>query len=113
MSNDFAEFMVHTITVRALTGSGGMGDTYADPVTFSPGTGDAVMVDDHRRLVRSASGSEVTSESTIYDTDLAHAPMYAPGSEVTLPSGRVATVITTAVRDSGGLLPDHLEAACT
>ena len=98
MSDDLVDFYVHTITVQTRTGSGSYGDIYADPVDL------LCFVEE--KLVRSPAGNEVFSETRIY------APAGAPltdGSLVTLPSGDVATVITTAVHDSGGLLPDHVE----
>ena len=103
--DDFDSFWVHAVTVQAFTGTGGMGNTYAAPAPL------LCFVDDKRKLVRSPSGAEVISETTIY----APAGTVLPeGSLVTLPSGRVATVITTAARDSGVLdLPDHVEAALT
>jgi hypothetical protein len=106
-------FYVHTVSVQTFTGSGGMGDTYESPVILSPETDTGVLVDDTRKLVRSSTGAEVISETAIYGRP-ALASVLTEGSLVTLPSGRVATVITLAVRDSAGLdLPDHVEAACT
>lgn len=106
--SELAEFMVHTVTVQPRLGGGGMGDVHGDPVDVD------VFVDDRRRLVRAADGTEVVSESTVHDVDLTHADLFTPGSLVTLPSGRVATVIVLAVHDSGPLgLPDHLEVALT
>lgn len=113
MSDDLEDFYVHTVTVQTLTGSGGMGDVFAAPLTLSPDTDTGVMVDDKRRLVRSKDGSQVISETSIYGRP-ALATVLLEGSLVTLPSGRVATVITTADRTSGALdLPDHVEAALT
>lgn len=106
--SELDDFMVHTVIVRTLTGSGGMGQTFADPVDV------VCFVDDQRRLVRDTHGAEIVSESTVLDVDTAHAATWAPGSLVTLPSGREATVITCAVRTSGDLdLPDHLEVSLT
>ena len=113
--DDLEEFYVHTISVQTLTGSGGMGDTYADPLVLSPDADppSGVMVDDKRRLVRSASGEETTSETTIFGRPALAAVIVAE-SLVTLPSGRVATVITTSSLDSGAMdLPDHFEANLT
>jgi len=105
--DDLADFYVHTISVQTLTGTGGMGDTYADPVDR------ACFVDDKRRLVRSSSGEEVTSETTIFGPP-ALSEVVVAESLVTLPSGRVATVITTSNLDSGAMdLPDHFEANLT
>lgn len=112
--NELDEFMVHTITVRTLTGAGGMGTVYADPVVLSPTTENGVLIDDQRRLVRGQDAAEVISETTIYDIDMTHAALFTAGSLVTLPSLREATVLTVAVRDSGDLdLPDHIEIALT
>jgi len=106
--SELDEFMVHTTSVRTLTGTGGMGSTFAAPVTV------ACFIDDKRRLVRAPDASQVVSESALYDVDLTHAGIYQPGSEVDVPSGRTATIITTAVHTSGDLdLPDHIEVALT
>lgn len=114
MSDDLADLMVHTVTVRTLTGTTGTGTTYANPVTFDPATDSGVLVDDRRRLVRSTDGSQVVSETTIYDTRTEHATTWTPGSKVTLPNGRRATVITVAVRTVPGMdLPEHIEVTCT
>ena len=105
--SDLADFWVHTVTVRTLTGSGGMGDTYAASTQL------VGFVDDKRRLVRAPDATQVISEST-YFGPVENAAALTPGSEVTLPSGRVATVITAAARTAPGLdLPEHVEAALT
>lgn len=105
MTDDLADFWVHTVTVEALTGSGGMGDTYAAPVPL------LCFVDDKRRLVRSASGEEVISETTIYAPKGTSLP---DQSRVNLPSGRAALVISTSIFDSAALdLPDHIVLALT
>ncbi len=104
--SDIDVFWVHTVTVAALTGAGGMGDTYAAPVAV------ACFVEESRKVVRGPDGAEVVSEATLYAP--AGTASLTPGSLVTLPSGRVATVITTATHDSGDLdLIDHVEAALT
>lgn len=106
--SDLADFMVHPVEVRTRTGTGSLGDTYADGVDVT------VWVDEKRRLVRAADASEVISEATLHDADVTHAGLYADGSLITLPSGRVATTITTRVLTSGALqLPDHIEVAVT
>lgn len=97
----------HQVTIEAWTGTNGYGvDIYAAPVN------EECFVEDKRRLVRSATtGDEVVSESTVYLQLDASAP---PESRVTLPSGRVATVITALRRDGGDLpVPSHLELALT
>lgn len=113
MADDLDDFYVHTITVQTRTGSGSYGDVFAAPVTLSPATDTGVFADDKRKLVRSSTGAEVISETTIYGRTTA-AEVLLEGSLVTLPSGRVATVITTALLDSGGMdLPDHTAATLT
>jgi len=95
----------HQVTIEVLEGEGPFGPLYGPPVEAR------AFVDQRRRLVRSASGSEVVSETTVY---LPPGTVCPPGSRVTLPSGAVSTVITTSVRDGGGLpTPDHVEAALT
>jgi hypothetical protein len=106
-ADDLDDFLVHTATVRTLTGQGGMGKTFAAPVEVP------CFADDKRRLVRGPDAVQVVSESTIY-TRVEQAARLTPGSEVVLPSGRTAVVITAAARTSGPLdLPDHVEAALT
>jgi len=100
-------FWVHTVTVKARNGSTGLGPTYTDPATV------ACFVEDKRRLVRDADGAQVVSETTLYAPTGA-ADTLTVGALVTLPSGRIATIITTATLTSGELdLPDHVEAALT
>jgi len=112
--NDFAEFCSHSVTVETYQGSGGMGASYADPVTYSPDTDTGVMVDNKRRLVRDAAAKEVVSESTIHDPDISHADTYKVGSKVALPDGRRVTVIITKVWSAPDtVLPQHVEVALT
>lgn len=111
MSDDVEDFCTtclpepHTVTVEAYRGSGPYGDIYEQAVIVTP-----CFVDDTRRLVRAADGSQVISESTVY----APADTTAPtGSRVTLPSGRTTTVITSKARTAAGLpLPEHVELMC-
>ncbi len=104
---EFDEFWVHTVSVETLIGTGAYGDVHAEPVTVS------CFVEDKRRLVRNNDGKEVVSETTLYGP-VERSLVWTPGSLVTLPSGRVATVITPASHTSGDLdLPDHAEASLT
>lgn len=106
--SELSDLMVHEVSVRTLTGVGGMGHVFAAPVTL------LAYVDDSRRLVRNADAREVVSGSTLYDVDVTRSGVYAPGSRVQLPSGREATVLMVAVRTAGALgLPEHIEAALT
>lgn len=107
--SDFTDFNTHTITVETLTGSGGMGDTFAASRTV-----EGVQVDDARKLVRDMSAREVVCETTIFDDDTTRAGIYTPGSKVTLPSGRVAAVISVKTLDALGVdLPAHVEVNLT
>ena len=86
-----AKWTPHTAVVTALTGSGGMGDTYADPITIP------AFVVDKRVLVRDASGTEVISSTQV---TLGFDVVAPPGSLVTVWPGiageRAATVITSS-----------------
>lgn len=93
--------MVHRITVEAYEGAGAYGPVYADPVTVR------CLLDEQTRLVRSPSGGEVVSSSTALCPLETVCP---PASRVTLPDGRVTTVINALRRDGGPLpVPSHLE----
>ena len=95
----------HAVPVEAFTGQGPFGPAYADPVTVR------CFVDEKTRLIRSATGDQVVSGATVYAEPGLTAPV---GSRVTLPSGRVATVLAVSARDGGGLAtPDHVELALT
>lgn len=81
----------HQLTVRPYQGTGPYGDVFGEPSTHR------AFVEDHRRLVVSASGEEVISETTAYTTLDVAAPV---GSQVTVwagtPHERTARVITTS-----------------
>ncbi|MCC5580587.1 hypothetical protein IMZ11_33715 [Microtetraspora sp. AC03309] len=100
-----ADMLPHQVQVEPYQGAGPAGPLYGGTVTY-PG-----YVEDKRQLVRSATGDEVISETTVYLNPGAVIPTE---SRVTLPSGRQATVITVATRegptDSG---MDHLEVTLT
>lgn len=103
MSDDLADFYVHTVTVQAKQG---IYDTYGPPVTVP------CFVDEQTRLVRAADGSETVSSTTITAAP-AHAPTLVQGARVTLPSGDTTNILTRSVHESGDLdLPDHVTAAC-
>ncbi len=102
-----ARFTPHEVTIRALTGSGGMGDTYAAPVTVP------AFVIDERALVRDASGAEVVSSTQVHLGFDVVAPL---GSLVTVWPGitgeREATVITSS-RAAHPRLPAYQTLALT
>ena len=81
----------HTVTVRPILGSGGMGVTYGAAVTVK------AFVLEEQRLVRGVDAVEVVSSTQVYCAFSVTAP---PGSLVTVWAGtsaeREATVITAA-----------------
>lgn len=94
----------HSATVEPYAGAGANGPVYADAVTVR------CFREDKRRLVRSATGEQVISETTLYCLPGTVAP---PQSRVDLGT-RVATVITVADRDGGQLpVPSHVEVNLT
>ncbi|GGM65191.1 hypothetical protein GCM10012275_39670 [Longimycelium tulufanense] len=98
----------HTITVRPYLGTGPYGDVFGDPVTIR-----RAYVEDRRQLVRSPTGEEVISETTVRTQPGVHIPI---GSKVTVwhgtPHERTARVIT-ANRFNHPSAPAHLEIALT
>lgn len=105
MAGLLAQWWRHPVTIARLLGSGPYGDTYA-PETTHDG-----WIDDRRRLVRDATGTEVVSETTVL------LPITTPdvplNSTVTLPAaygGRTTHVLAVSRHDGAGLpTPDHLE----
>ncbi|MFD7884094.1 hypothetical protein ACFV3N_16845 [Streptomyces bauhiniae] len=95
-------FLVHTITVEDYVGQTSKGPRYGPARTVR------CLVDEQTRAVRTPGGEQVTSTSTAYaGPEEQSAP---PLSRVTLPSGRVTTVILTKRRDGRGLgTPNHTE----
>lgn len=92
----------HEVTVEAWEGEGPYGPSYADPVAVR------CFLEEQTRMVRNPAGEEVTSSSTLYALPDVVCPAR---SHVTLPSGRVTTVIAAYKRDAGALpAPAHLEA---
>lgn len=90
-----AKVLQHRVTVEAYLGSSSTGDLYAAAETVS------CLIDEKTQQVTSPGGQIVASGSS-YITVPAHRP--PPNSRVTLPDGRVTTVITIA-RADGGTLP--------
>lgn len=98
-----AFFYPHTVSIRDLTGSGGMGDAYAAPRTV------AAEVLDEQTLVRGADGREVVSSTRV----TLPLPEYVPlGSLVTVwqgePHEREARVLTAAVNPNDAPLDSYL-----
>ena len=106
MADDLADWFVHTVTV-----DGPPTDTPKGPVP-GPTVDVQCFRDDKRRLVRSDTGAEVVSQTTLY-APLADAGKFPPGRWVDL-GHRRAQVIGLAVRDAPGLdLPEHAEISLT
>lgn len=91
----------HEVTVEPYLGQSAYGPRYGPPAAVR------CFLDEQTRMVRAADGTQVSSTST------ARAPLVtvAPAqSRVTLPDGRVTSVIAALQRDGGGLpVPSHLE----
>lgn len=91
----------HAVTVEAWHGEGPDGPTYDAPTTVR------CFLDAKTRMVRATDGTQVTSSSTAYCRLDTEAPAL---SRVTLPDGRVTSVIAALRRDGGALpVPSHLE----
>lgn len=91
----------HTVTIEAYDGAGPDGPTYDAAVSVR------CFLDEQTRMVRATDGTQVTSSSTAYCRLDATAPAL---SRVTLPDGRVTSVIAALRRDGGALpVPSHLE----
>lgn len=94
-----------TVTVEALTGSGGYGAVFAAPVAVTP-----CVVDETRRMVRlqtqDAAGKEQLSSTTVWAPPATVCPA---GSRVTY-NGRTAKVLASAqILAHGHDLPEHVE----
>lgn len=97
-----ARWRTHTITVEPYLGSGAFGPEFGPPVEV------ACRVEDQVELVRSNTGEEVVSTSTV----LCEADTVIPaGSRVTV-NGRQTTVLNVSTHITGGLSGlDHIQAA--
>ncbi|MFK0069753.1 hypothetical protein RKD32_003969 [Streptomyces sp. SAI-195] len=97
----------HRVTVEPYAGDSAYGKTYGPPIPDV-----RALVDARIRVVRNREGREVTSTATVYaEPDLA--AQCPPESRITLPDGRVTTVIAVAPHTAPGLgLPESTEVAC-
>lgn len=99
-----ARFKTHTVTVEPYEGVTPYGDAYGAGVEVE------CRVEDEIKLVRTASGEEVASATTIYCDRSVNIPTE---SRVTIGS-RVATVLTVADHDTAGQSAlEHKEIALT
>lgn len=95
----------HEVTIEAYLGDTSTGPRYAAAVTAR------AYVEEKAKTVRNAAGEEVTASTTLWLLPTQECP---PESRVTVPSGRTASVITSARYDGGGLsTPDHREVTLT
>lgn len=86
------------LVVETCLGVGEAGEVFAAPATLS-----GLPVLYGSTLVRDADGNERTSTATVYAELGAEADRFTLGSRVTLPDGRVATVLQVAAPDVYGL----------
>lgn len=107
MTDELADFWVHTVTVETLLGETTFGKEYTPESDPIPG-----FLSDQRKLVRNTAGDTAVSEST-FTANRQYAELFAEGSIVHLPT-RVVTVMKTADNSSGPReLPDHIEVNLT
>ncbi|MCP3799746.1 hypothetical protein NLX83_10800 [Allokutzneria sp. A3M-2-11 16] len=90
-----AVLLPHMITVRLYLGTGPYGDVHGDPVLIR-----RTFVEDRRRLVRSADGDELISETTVRTRPHEHIPVRSlvtvwPGT----PHERTGRVLTSNLFD--------------
>lgn len=106
--NEFAEFMVHTVTVETHGGEGPFGNVMgeeSDPVPC--------LIEDSQGLARTATGDTVTTTAMVWVMDKTLWPLFTPESVVHL-NGRTATVFRVEPAESGTLgLPDQLKVVLT
>lgn len=94
----------HRIGVEPYLGDGAYGPTYGPRVEHPALVGEAV------RMVRAPDGRTVASSAQIIAAPGLTCP---PGSRVTLPGGRITTVISTASHTAPGLpVPASTEVVC-
>ena len=77
-----AGFLPHMVTVKPLTGSGGLGPVYGSPFAVP------AMVEEGSRLVRDADGAEVVSSARVHC-----------GFDVVVPVGSMVTVWSGTARE--------------
>ncbi|WP_327169564.1 hypothetical protein [Streptomyces subrutilus] len=95
----------HTVTIEQYLGDSAYGPQYGPP------TPARAFVEEKIRTVRDTRGEEVVASTTVY---LLPSQACPPESRVTTPSGRIASVITSALHDGAGLpTPDHREVTLT
>jgi len=94
----FGEWLQNGVTIETRTGNSSYGEVYADPVACPD-----AMVEETRRIVINSAGNQQVSEARIF-VDEPNLAKFTDLSRVTLPSGRVATVIAVSHLDVFGLM---------
>lgn len=82
----------HTVQVKRWAGSGAYGDVFGPVETLAH-----VKVEEKTKLVRDGSGTETASSAQVFIRP-EHAPVPVD-SQITLPSGRVTSVMTVEHMD--------------
>jgi hypothetical protein len=101
-----AMYLIHLVTVTPLLGRTGTGPIYGTPRPIN------ATVSEETKQTRNADGEEVvtTASLVLYPKQPEN---FAPGSKVTLPSGRVSKVIGYHEHDAGSLGAwSHAEVTC-
>lgn len=102
MTDDLADFWVHTVTVETYTGTGDNGDNFADPVDVQG------FMDGGTKVIRNTSGELVATAAPFY-APVTTADLFVANSRVTY-LGKQSRVFAVTVHSSGDLdLPDHVE----
>lgn len=101
-TEEFAEFLQHSVTVETYEGTDAFGDRFSSEVEV-----EGLMVQETSAVVQVSSGEYRQSEAMITG-DLPAFDQFKVKSKVTLPSGRVAEVIKTARHDLDGW-PSHFQ----
>ena len=94
-----AALFTQTVSVETFAGTKNGAPAYASPATV------ACFVNDSRKLVRDAVGSEVVSSTTLY-APLSDVAAFVVGSRVNV-NGRKAFVLGAYRRDSAGPASAH------
>lgn len=105
MIDPLSDWWVHTVTVEPYQGDGPEGPTFGAAYALP------CFIDETRRLVRSSTGEQVVSSTTVLAP--ATSATVPPGSRVTLSvlfGGHATTVLAFARNDAGGQpTPNHVE----
>lgn len=97
-----AQLFTQTVSVEPFTGQDSYGRTYGPAQTVT------CWVEDGNKLVRDSSGNETVAAATVY-ASLGDADKFPVGSRVTMPTGRVSTVIVSDTFTVGNPDADHIE----